>query len=80
MRCGGIRLRKNGPLPIQGVSRFVRAKRTTGKADLRFSIGLGGSGGEKSEKIAVSRGARLRDTCAALHMDLARKPLWERGL
>ena len=27
-----------------------------------------GVGVEKSEKIAVSRGARLRDTCAALHV------------
>ena len=43
---GGIRLRNNGCLHIQAVSRFVRAKRTTGRADLRFPIGFLGSGSE----------------------------------
>ncbi|GEM_PF-4126430 len=48
---GGIRLRNNGCLPIQGVSRFVRAKRTTWRADLQFSIGFGGLGSKNLKRL-----------------------------
>jgi len=39
------------PLPIQAVSRFVRTKRTTLGAELRFSIGFGVSGSKNLERL-----------------------------
>jgi len=77
---GGIQLRKNAASTYTGgVALFARKAHhwEGGFAIFHWFLGVGV---EKSGKIAVSRGARLRDTCAALHMDLARKPLWERGL
>ena len=57
-----------GPLPIQVESRFLRTEPVQQRGEGADSNGKWRIGGEESEEIAVSSGARLANTCAPVDM------------